>query len=481
MKPLRLGCGAGYAGDRIEPAVDLAERGQLDYLMFECLAERTIALAQAQKLRDPAKGFDPLLELRMRRVLMPCAVHGTKIITNMGAANPYAAAQITAAVAKDLGLGHLRIAAITGDDVLAALLELNPLVIESGRRLSDYAPRLVSANAYLGAGPIVEALERGADVVITGRVGDPAMFLAAMIHHFGWAMDDWEQLGRGTLVGHLLECAGQITGGYFADPVSKPVQGLGRLGFPIAEVHADGSAVITKLAGSGGCVNEQTCKEQILYEVHDPSAYLQADVVADFSSVRVHDLGQDRVLVDGATGRKRTGLYKVSVGYRDCYMAEGMMSYAGPQAKARAALAADIIRERLALRGIWPQEIRYDLIGLDALHGHLGEKASGYEAYEPYEVRLRVAARCSTEAMAWDIVNEVETLYTNGPAGGGGAHRIVKEMIAVQSCLIPEDSVQTQTYWFGSHRDTDVEGPGLRQSEGQGRAGRESLDSLPQA
>ncbi|MFM1939842.1 MAG: hypothetical protein RLY32_1584 [Pseudomonadota bacterium] len=452
MKTLRLGCGAGYAGDRIEPAVELAERGQLDYLIFECLAERTIALAQQQKLRDPSAGFDPLLEARMRRVLMPCAVHGTKIITNMGAANPYAAAKLTAAIAREMGLDNLRIASITGDDVLAAVLEQNPQMIESGRHLADYAPRLVSANAYLGAAPIVEALSQGADIVITGRVGDPAMFLAAMVHEFAWSMDDWDRLGQGTLVGHLLECAGQITGGYFADPLMKPVQGLGRLGFPIAEVQPDGSAVITKLAGSGGCVNEQTCKEQILYEVHDPSAYIQADVVADFSKVRVTELSPDRVLVEGATGRARTGLYKVSVGYRDRYIAEGMMSYAGPGAQARAALAADIVKERLALRGIWPEEIRYDLIGINALHGHLGHFAIEQGHQEAYEVRLRVAARCNTEAMAWDLVNEVETLYTNGPAAGGGAHRLVKEVIAVVSCLMPADLVQTQTYWFGGDK-----------------------------
>ena len=470
MKPLRLGCGAGYAGDRIEPAVDLAERGQLDYLVFECLAERTIALAQQQKLRDPSSGFDPLLEARMRRVLLPCAVHGTKIITNMGAANPFAAAQLTAAIASELGLGQLRIAAVTGDDVLAALLEQNPSIIESGKPLSDYAPNIVSANAYLGAAPIVDALKQGADVVITGRVGDPAMFLAAIIDYYGWAMDDWEKLGCGTLVGHLLECAGQITGGYFADPVKKPVQGLGRLGFPIAEVQADGSAVITKLSGSGGHVNEQTCKEQVLYEVHDPSAYFQADVIADFSKVRVRELGYDRVLVDGASGRKRTGLYKVSVGYRDRYIAEGMMSYAGSGARARAELAADIVKERLALRGIWPEEIRYDFIGINALHGSLGENVLSQGSHEPYEVRLRVAARCSTEAMAWDVVNEVETLYTNGPAGGGGAHRIVKEIIAVVSCLIPEDCVQTQTYWFGGHHEVGS----------KGRGDSASVDSLSQ-
>ncbi|NDH31930.1 MAG: acyclic terpene utilization AtuA family protein, partial [Betaproteobacteria bacterium] len=256
----------------------------------------------------------------------------------------------------------------------------------------------------------------------------------------------------------------------------KPVQGLGRLGFPIAEVQADGSAVITKLAGSGGSVNAQTCKEQILYEVHDPSRYIQADVVADFSRVRVEEIAHDRVRVDGAWGSERTGMYKVSVGFRDRYMAEGMMSYAGAGAQARAELAAEIVKERLALRGIWPEEIRYELIGINALHGHLGDGALGQSAtatgrFTPYELRLRVAAACASEAMAWDIVNEVETLYTNGPAGGGGAHRLVKEVIGVLSCLIPETAVQTQSYWFGDQAgDSAATNKAHDASESQGFA-----------
>lgn len=229
-----------------------------------------------------------------------------KIITNMGAANPVAAAAKTIEIAKLLGISDLRVAAIIGDDVLDACKEGNFPFLEIDGRVEDLGNRVLSANAYLGAAPIVQALTAGADVVITGRVGDPALFMAPLIHEFGWAMDVWDRLGKGAVVGHLLECAGQITGGYFADPGRKDVAGLARLGFPIGEVTEDGTVVITKVLGSGGAVTEATCKEQLLYEVHDPAQYIQPDVVADFSKVTVTQLGPDRVEIrGGAENQKR--------------------------------------------------------------------------------------------------------------------------------------------------------------------------------
>ncbi|MBE7197789.1 MAG: DUF1446 domain-containing protein [Parafilimonas terrae] len=432
MRTVRLGSGAGYAGDRIEPAVELAERGAIDYLVFECLAERTIALAQQAKMRDPEGGYDPLLEARMRAVLAPCRARGIRIVTNMGAANPVAAARRTRALAQEIGLSGLRIAAVDGDDLLDAVREGGFTLEESGEPVASLGNRIVSANAYLGAAPIVAALAEGADVVITGRVGDPALFLAPLIHEFGWAMDDWERLGRGTLAGHLLECAGQITGGYFADPGFKDVAGLARLGFPIGIVSEDGTVEITKVEGSGGAVTLATCKEQMLYEVHDPARYIQPDVVADFSGVRMAQAGPDRVRAEGATGSPATGLLKVSVGYVDSYVGEGQIAYAGPGALARGQLAREIVRERLALTGVRTSELRFDLIGVDALHG-----AALSRGQEPYEVRLRVAGRTETMAEAVRIGNEVETLYTNGPAGGGGAWKAAREVVAVQSVLVP--------------------------------------------
>ena len=436
--PVRLGTGAGYSGDRIEPAVELAEHGALDYLVFECLAERTIAIAQQARRGDPALGYDPLLEARMRAVLPVAMRNRVRIVSNMGAANPLAAARRTAELARSLGLSGLKIAAVTGDDVLDAVRQGDYCFEESGERVADFAARIVSANAYLGAAPIVDALAAGADVVLTGRVADPSLFTAPLIHEYGWAMDDWNKLGQATVVGHLLECAGQVTGGYFADPGFKDVPDLARLGFPIGEVTADGTVVITKVPHAGGCVTEATCKEQLLYEVHDCSRYLQPDVVADFTGVRVEQQSKDRVRVSGGRGTPRTATLKTSVAYVDGFIGEGQMSYAGLGAVARARLALEIVRERLRITGVAAHELRFDLIGVDALHGEtLGRGGSG----EPYEVRVRVAGRTASLAQAVQIGNEVETLYTNGPAGGGGATKSAREVIAVQSVLLPRDCV----------------------------------------
>jgi len=440
MRTIRIGSGAGYSGDRIEPAIELAEKGEIDYLVFECLGERTVALAQQARLKDPDSGYDPLLEERMRAVLPLCAAKGIKIVTNMGAANPEAAAKKTAEIARDLGLPSLKVAAIVGDDVLEACKQGDLPILEFEGSIKKLGNRIVSANAYLGAEPMAEALSAGADVVITGRASDPALFLAPMIHAFGWAMDDWNILGKGTVAGHLLECAGQITGGYFADPPYKDVEGLARLGFPIGEVGEDGSLVVTKVAGSGGAVTAQTCKEQLLYEVHDPARYLQPDVTADFSQVEVEEIARDRVRITGGRGTARTETLKVSVGYVDSFIGEGQISYAGPGALARGRLALDIVRERLKLTGVAASELRFDLIGVDSLHG---PEVSAH-ANEPYEVRIRVTGRTDNLREAIRIGNEVETLYTNGPAGGGGAWKSAREVVAVASVLLPREQARPQ-------------------------------------
>ncbi|MEZ4698977.1 MAG: acyclic terpene utilization AtuA family protein [Rhodothermales bacterium] len=440
---MRLGSGAGYAGDRIEPAVELAEKGGIDYLVFECLAERTIALAQLARRRDPASGYDPLLERRMRAVLPACASRGIRIVTNAGAANPVAGAEAVRRVAAALGLGRLRIAAVTGDDVLQQLDLVQDLILETGEPLAVLGDRIVSANAYIGAAPIVEALAAGADVVVTGRAADPALFLAPLIHEFGWAMDDWAHLGRGTLAGHLLECAGQITGGYYADPGYDEVTDLARLGFPIGEVTPDGAIVITSVPESGGRVTEATCKQQLLYEIHDPARYATPDVLADFSQATVREIAPGRVQVDGASGRPRPDRLKASIGYHDGFIGEGQISYAGPGAEARGRLALEIVRERLRLTRVDVSETRFELIGIDALHG--AERSAGFS---PYEVRVRVAGRATQREAAERLANEVETLYTNGPAGGGGVAKSVREVIAVASTLIPRERVATAVHYL---------------------------------
>ncbi len=439
MRRVRIGAGAGYSGDRIEPAVELAEKGELDYLVFECLAERTIALAQAEKRKDPARGYDPLLAERMTAVLGRCRANGTKIVTNAGAANPVAGAERVREVARSLGLAGLRIAVVGGDDVLGLLAGEDVPLEGAPGPLAALGERVVSANAYIGAAPIVEALAGGADVVITGRAADPALFLAPLIHELGWSPEDWTRLGQGTLVGHLLECAGQVTGGYFADPGFKDVAGLAHLGFPIAEVDEDGSAVITKVPGSGGRVSEATCKEQLLYEIHDPSRYFTPDVVADFSNVTVGELAPDRVSVRGASGHPRPERLKVSVGYLDGFVGEGQISYAGPGALARARLALEIVAERLRLTGARVRDARYELIGVDALHGATLAAA----ANEPYEARARVAGRTDSRDEAARIGREVEALYTNGPGGGGGVSREVREVVGVAAAYLRRERVVT--------------------------------------
>lgn len=435
MKTLRIGSGAGYSGDRIEPAVELAEQGELDYLVFECLAERTIALAQQARISDPEGGYDPLLSERMRRVLPFVGVKAgrrrLRVITNMGAANPVSAANEVRRIARELGLA-LKVVAVVGDDVLGVLKA--DFLLDNGQTVGSLGARLISANAYLGVDGILQALHADADVVITGRVADPSLFLAPQMFEFGWAADDWQRLGRGTLVGHLLECAGQVSGGYFADPGFKDVEDLARLGFPLAEITADGEAVITKVVGSGGRVSRATCTEQLIYEVHDPAAYLTPDVTADFSKVGFVEEGVDRVRTQGADGRARPEQLKVSVGYLDGWIGEGQMSYGGPGAVARAQLARDVVLKRLELMGVKMQDVRAELIGMDSLHGPRS-------TVEPWEVRLRVAARCEARGEAVRVGNEVETLYTNGPSGGGGASKSVRQVVAVASLLLPRDKV----------------------------------------
>ena len=442
---IRIGAGAGYEGARIAPAVALAREGKLDYLVFECLAERTIALAQLERRQNPDKGFDPLLAERMRAVLPVCMAQGTRIISNMGAANPLQAGHEVLRVAKELGLQGVKVAVVQGDDVLKRLLTdgLDLPLIDSDAPLSSLQDRLISANAYLGADALLPALQTDAQVILCGRVADPALFLAPLMHHFGWAANDWPQLGQGILVGHLLECAGQITGGYFAAPGFKGVPNLARLGFPLAEVQADGSAVITKVKGSGGCVTVATCTEQLLYEIENPARYLQPDVVADFSQVRLTPDGADRVRATGANGQQRPDTLKATFGYHDGYIGEGQMGYAGPGCVARGQLALELVRQRLQDAGLGQLEARYELIGITSL------LPQAQATTEPNEVRLRVAVRSPARQQAQLVANEVEALYTNGPAAGGGATKSVREVVAAAAVLVPRGWAQPDVTLLG--------------------------------
>ena len=429
---VRIGAGAGFQGDRLDPALVLAERGELQYLGLECLGERTVALAQLRRRKDPAKGYDPLLERRMSRLLPLAKRQGMRIVTNMGAANPVAAADAVVAIAREQGI-PVKVAIVSGDDVLREI-RLDAPTMEARGRIGDYgAP--ISANAYLGIEALLPALHTGADVVITGRVADPSLFLAPIAYRFGWSPDDFDRLARGTCVGHLLECAGQLTGGYFVDPGRKDVSNMAWLGFPFADVDADGNAVFGKVEGTGGALSLANTKEQLLYEVNDPHAYVTPDVIADFSCVDLTVAGPQRIAVAGARGNDRPRQLKVSVGYHAGFVGEGEIGYAGRNAIARARLAGDIIRERL--EGQFA-EMRVELIGSTSLHG------PGFDRDEhPYEVRLRVAARALTPESAAIVGEEVEALYTNGPAGGGGTRKYVHEQIGIVSTRIDRERVRS--------------------------------------
>jgi hypothetical protein len=442
MNRVRVGVGAGFSGDRLDAALPLVERGEIGYLVFECLAERTIALAQKDRLRDASRGYHPFLEERLRRVLPACKARSVKIVSNMGAANPVAAGQRAAAVARELGIANLRIAVVTGDDVLEIVRQGDYLAAETGQRIAELDD-VVSANAYLGATPIRQALERGADLVITGRVADPSLILAPVAHEHGWPEDDWPRLGAGTVVGHLLECAAQVSGGYFADPGFKEVPNLADVGYPIAEVDPSGEARISKTPETGGLVSTATCKEQLLYELHDPARYLTPDVTADFTGVRLQQAGQDVVSVTGGSGSARPDTLKVTVGYRAGWIGEAQVSYGGPGAGVRARLAGQIVLDRLEYLGVKPIETRAEVVGVDSLYPGSGPVAARAAAGtpEPYEARVRVAARVRTQEEAEMVVHEVDSLGLNGPSGGSIAAMGIREVLGVVSTFVPRDLI----------------------------------------
>lgn len=442
--PLLIGCAAGFSGDRTDvagPVVDtLVARlasgppGQRAFLIFETLAERTLALAQLRRRADPEAGYEPLLDAMLRPVLAQCLAHDIRIVSNFGAANPRAAARHIARMATELGQPVPRIAVVEGDDLSAP--EHQALLHETLGAAMD-GLRIVSANAYIGAEPIAAALDAGAQIVVCGRVADPSLTVGPAMSHFGWAPDDWDVLGRATMAGHLLECGAQVCGGYFADPGYKDVPGLDNVGFPIAEIAADGHCTIGKSEGTGGFVNEATVKEQLLYEVHDPAAYLTPDVVADIGEAWVQAAGADRVALSGVRGHARPTHYKVNVCHEGGWLAEGEISYAGPRAEGRARMAADVLRKRLA--GL---DLRVDLIGaISILADDAGRALAATPDGGARDVRLRVAAAHADRDQAERLGREVMALYTCGPAGGGGVRTALTPRLNTISCLLPRERV----------------------------------------
>jgi hypothetical protein len=442
---VRIGCGAGFAGDRADAAVpviaELAKARGPRFLIFETLAERTLALCQLEKRRDPARGYSPALERLLPGALGPCLANGIRIVGNFGGANPRAAAQRISALAHAAGFPKARIAVIEGDDLTETFSPSDLAAREIGGALLAGSPAVVAANAYLGAGPIAQALDAGADVVVTGRVADPSLALGPLMHAYGWDWTDWQRLAAGTLAGHLLECGAQVTGGYFADPGVKDVPNLAEVGYPIAEVEPSGELVITKPAQTGGLVDRRTVTEQILYEIHAPDAYLTPDVVLDVTAVELADDGRDRVRVGGARGRPRPDTLKATAFIESGTLGEAEISYAGPNARGRAELAADTIRARMTPR--WPElTLRIDAIGLSSLFGVDAVRFSA-----PPEVRLRFAAQHAQRAPIELLLDEVEALYCAGPAGGAGVRRTMTPRLASASCLIERERV-TPTVTF---------------------------------
>lgn len=324
-KRIRIGAGSAWWGDRVEPAALNAEKGDLDYLCFETMAEATISAAQVRARRDPSfPGYDTYLDDRMKAVLPACLKRGTRIVSNQGWINPEGAAQRIVHWLREFSARGVKVAAVGGSLITERVLELTDRIMENGEPTSTLAPNLISAEVYLGAEPIAEALQAGAQIVVTGRAADPSIFMAPMMYEFGWDPLDHVRVGQGSGIGHLLECGAQVTGGYFSDPGFKDVPEPWNFGFPIAEVDEDGSAVITKVAGTGGAVNLMTVKEQLLYEVHDPANYITPDVVVDFTTTKLEQVGPDRVHVSRISGKPRTPTYKVSISCAEGFIGEDM-------------------------------------------------------------------------------------------------------------------------------------------------------------
>lgn len=441
-----IGCAAGFGGDRVDAAgsvVDtLIAHGLPSVLIFEMLAERTLAQAQLARRNNPNSGYAPLMEAAVRPILERCVQHAIPIVSNFGAANPRAAARRLQEIAQEQGIPNLRVAVVEGDDLSdpAGQTLIRPYLDPAFTQRE-----MISANVYLGGGAIAEALRMGAQVVVTGRVADPALVVGPALAHFGWDETDWDRLACATMAGHLLECGAQVTGGYFADPGYKDVPGLHAVGFPIAELGEDGSVVIGKADHTGGVVDCRTVKEQLLYEIHNPAVYLTPDVVADISNAEVAEVGPNRVALRGVCGHSRPETLKAMVCFAGGWLGEGEISYAGANAEARARLAAEIIRRRMGDR----LQLRFDLIGVLSVFGDDGGLAlQERQAGDGRDVRLRVAGWHEERSVVESLLAEVTALYTCGPAGGGGIRTAITQQLHSASCFLPRESIGTKVIFF---------------------------------
>ncbi|MGA9117685.1 MAG: acyclic terpene utilization AtuA family protein [Bacteroidota bacterium] len=447
MKSLiRVASGQGFWGDLRRAPMDQVSKGPVDYLVMDFLAEVTMSIMQKQRKRDPAAGYALDLVDILAEILPTCMERGIRVITNGGGVNPEGCREALFRWARARGFRGLRVGVVTGDDILHRLDGLAHRGIglenmETGEALEGVRGRLLSANVYFGAGPVVSALAEGAHVVITGRMTDTGLTLAPMMHEFGWKAADTDLLAAGTVAGHILECGAQASGGNFsADWRSVPDPA--RIGFPIAEAYPDGQVVITKHEGTGGRVSMQTVKEQLLYEIGDPASYITPDCIADFTTIRLGEDGPDRVRVSGVGGRPAPASYKVSMSYRDGYLAVGSLTYAWPDALEKARRADAILRARLDALDLRFEEIRTEFLGYDSCHGPLSSSAP-----EPDEVVLRVGVRGEDRASVERFAMEIAPLILTGPpgvTGFGGGRPKPSEVVAFWPALIPKEAVSPQ-------------------------------------
>ncbi|MBP3966207.1 acyclic terpene utilization AtuA family protein [Paenibacillus lignilyticus] len=439
MKTIRIGAGQGFYGDSVWPAIETAKRGKVQYICFDSLAELTLAILQKDRQRDPAGGYAADIGRTMKELLPIAQAQGIRIITNAGGMNPLGAMRETERIASELGLTGLKIAVVTGDDVRSQLPEFMRQGaalshMEDGRDISTIQERIVFANAYLGAEPIVNALRQEADVIITGRTTDSALFLAPLIHEFTIGPDEWDRLAQGVLMGHLLECSGQASGGNFSGDW-QAVTELEQIGFPIAEVREDLTFTLTKTEGTGGLVSVDTVKEQLLYEIHDPAAYVTPDVVLDLMGVALVDAGPNRVEVSGARGSERPDTLKVVMGYADGWLGQAIWGYSWPDALAKAQTGDRIVRSHIERLGLRYDEIRTDYLGYNSLHGPLAKLPQQEELNEVY---VRVAMRTKSRDDAAKLGRLVPPLMLSGPPAMGAFLGVMKprELLGMWSCLV---------------------------------------------
>lgn len=440
---IRIASGQGFWGDLLTAPVDQVTRGPVDYMMMDYLAEVTMSIMQKQRMKDPSLGYARDLVPLMEQILPVLMEKNIRVLTNGGGVNPAACRDAIFAVARKLGIRGLKIGVVLGDDILPSIDRLNDAGVplrnmETGEDLGRIRSKIVSANVYFGARPLVEALRQGAQIIITGRTTDTALTYAPMIHEFGWSWDDWNKLATGVVAGHILECGGQASGGNFSADW-KSVPDLAHIGFPIAEAYSDGTVVITKHEGTGGLVSVQTISEQLMYEIGDPASYITPECIADFTTIRLTQEGPDRVRLTGVQGKPATEFFKVSMSYSDGYTAMGTLTYAWPDALEKAKAADAILRTRLADLGLAFDEIRTEFLGLNSCHGPIAPMPDVIN-----EVVLRIGVRGKDYKSIERFGKELAPLILTGPpavTGFAGGRPKPSEVIAYWPALMKKTAV----------------------------------------